>query len=103
MKLINLTPHSITVVGFAPIPASGNVARVSTTSASAGNVAGLPLSSQATGEVTGLPEAEPGTMLIVSTQVRLALPGRKDLVSPGELVRDSSGQPVGCTTLVVNL
>ena len=34
--------------------------------------------------------------------VRLALPERKDLVSPGECVRDSQGRVVSCYSLVSN-
>ena len=37
-----------------------------------------------------------GVILIVSTLVKNASPDRKDLVSPGELIRNEAGQPVGC-------
>lgn len=105
--LINLTPHTINVVGCEPIEPSGIVARVSTTSQPAYTTpCGVPLTYQTVGEVTGLPDldvAHEEAIYIVSTQVRLALPNRFDLASPGELVRDDKGQPVGCTSLVVNV
>ena len=45
------------------------------------------------------PEPE---MYIVSALVRLAVPGRDDVASPGELVRDEKGQPIACKGLVIN-
>jgi len=54
------------------------------------------------GQVEGLPGPEDGTLYIVSALVRLALPERKDLVSPGECVRDSQGRVVSCYSLVSN-
>jgi len=88
----------------------------------------VPLYVQRTGQVEGLPERaarcpycgclnytqwdstcaehpadQPeSTMYIVSALVRLALPGRDDLASPGELIRDDKGQPIGCKGLVIN-
>jgi hypothetical protein len=101
MNLINLTPHAIneTTTGatFAP---SGTVARVSTTLTPAGEVAGIPLFSRAFGEVVDLPAPVEGVLLIVSALVADASPDRLDLVSPGELVRDDKGQPVGCKGFV---
>lgn len=46
-----------------------------------------------------VPEAT--TVYVVSALVRLALPYRRDLASPGPLVRDADGQPVGCRGLEV--
>ena len=107
MKIINLTPHSVSVCDAAglvlvTLPPSGQVARVSVTTSPAGDVNGLPLVRQVTGAVTGLPPVEADTMLVVSAMVRLAAPARLDLASPGELVRGADGQPVGCKGLVVN-
>ena len=106
--IINLTPHGITVLGssgetLAVLPPSGQVARVSVTREVAGEVAGLPVYRSQFGSVVGLPEENPGVALVVSALVRLALPGRRDLFSPGELVRGADGQPVGCRGLEGNL
>ena len=51
------------------------------------------------GDPTGLPPAEDGVFLIVSGMVQSALPGRLDLVTPVELVRDSEGKVLGCRSL----
>jgi len=97
--IVNMTPHAITVVGHDPIPPSGDVARVSVTDTPAGYIGDYPVSVQETGEVEGLPDPVPGVYYIVSTMVRLALPDRLDLLSPGQLVRDDAGRPIGCQTL----
>lgn len=53
-------------------------------------------------EVVGLPGPATDTILIVSEQVLLAVPHRDDVASPGELICDGSGQPIGCVGLYVN-
>lgn len=119
-RLINLTPHAITVhsigatgetngppVVFAP---SGTVARLETVCeedsvliiASMKNIKIAPA-----GRVTGvvdLPPMVPGTLLIVSGMVRDHV-GRRDLVSPGTdpahlPVRDSEGRLTAVKCLV---
>ena len=104
MKLINLTPHSVKLVtpeGVVEFTSAG-VARVSSTQEEIGRVVGTPLVRATFGEVTGLPEPVEGTLFIVSGMVRAALPGRGDLVSPGDLVRDEAGAVVGCKSLIAN-
>lgn len=103
---INLTPHEINVydgdILAVTIPPSGQVARVSERATKAGEVDGVTLYTTQRGDVAALPEPAANTLYIVSAQVRLALPERADLVSPGQLVRDANGQPIGCVGLVVN-
>jgi hypothetical protein len=108
MTLKNLTPHEIRIVGtsvetLAVLPPSGSVARVSMTREVVGEVAGLPVYRSQYGFVVGLPDAEAGVALVVSAMVRLAVPGRADVYSPGELVRGTDGQPTGCRGLEGNL
>ena len=107
--LVNLTPHAVTVVlpsgDTVTLPPSGTVARCSTCSTSSEvveEVNGIPVSRVSYGEVVGLPEATEGTMFVVSALVRSAVPHRKDVASPGDLVRDAGGNVVGCKGLVVN-
>lgn len=105
--LINLTPHTISIHGAdgaVLVLASAGLARVSETRAArpaltlpGGEV--IPVTSPAFGEVTGLPDAREGVILVVSAMVRAALPGRGDLASPGPLVRDAGGNPLGCQGL----
>lgn len=101
--IVNMTPHTINVfndngeeVGvFEP---SGDVTRVSVETV---HHIGI-LFRQYYGAVEGLPVEDEDTFLLVSNMVRQAMPGRVDLVSPGQLIRDDSGRPVGCRGLVIN-
>ena len=97
-QLINLTPHSIKVIGVGEIPASGLVARVSMKTEPDAVIAGFPTSYTEYGEVEGLPEIE-GCFFIVSKMVRDACPDRADLFYPAELVRDETGNIIGCKSL----
>lgn len=47
-------------------------------------------------EVVNLPDQKPGTYYIVSKMLAQACPERKDLIFPGTLVRNESGDVVGC-------
>ena len=100
MKFVNLTPHDITVVlGFLDHKTffkSGTIARVSQVTAVARTVDGINISTATFGPVVGLPERDDGTLYIVSGMVKSAATDRSDLVSPGELVRDDSGNVIGC-------
>jgi hypothetical protein len=100
----NLTPHQVVVilddytVTFEP---SGIVARVSQTLSRTGTAAGgIPVFSRYFGDVIGLPEREAGVLLIVSALVKSALPDRKDLLSPAELIRDGQGNVIGCNGFI---
>jgi hypothetical protein len=84
------------------IAASGQVARVVASSAPAGDVDGLPAVRRTWGALTGLPVPVEGVYLLVAALVA-AHPdaaGRGDLLTPGDLVRDAVGQPIGCRGLV---
>jgi hypothetical protein len=118
MNVVNLTPHAINVQrddgAFVTFPPSGSVARVETVttpvyvmerSLAMRELAladGVLVSVQKFGEVTGLPEPEDGTLYIVSAMVRTAVPHRRDVLSPGELIRNDAGQPIGCAGLIAN-
>ena len=102
-KIINLTPHGIRVLNMngslaVELPPSGQVARVSVTREPSGNGPitlkdgrRIPVYRHETGAVTGLPAAEFSpvdgtTFFLVSLAVRLAVPERRDVLSPGEYV-----------------
>ena len=105
MNIVNLTPHAIVILlddgSQRTIPPSGHVARASQRSTPVTVADGIPLVEMTYGFVDGLPPEELATLYIVSALVRLAMPDRYDLASPGDLVRDASGQPVGCRNLVL--
>lgn len=88
MKIINLTPHTITIIDD-----NGNVVG-SYESAGLARVDSLPL-----GDVVGLPEPEDGTVYVVSVLVAERLPHRTDLRVPGGQVRDGDGRIIGCRSL----
>ena len=105
--LVNLTPHTVSIHGadgaVVALPSAG-LARVSETRTTrapivlpTGEV--IPVTTPTFGEVTGLPDASEGVVLVVSALVRAALPDRGDLASPGNLVRDAGGNPLGCQGL----
>lgn len=97
-ELINLTPHTINVIGVGEIPASGLVARVSMKTEPDAVIAGFPTSYTEYGEVENLPEIE-GVSFVVSKMIRDACPDRADLFYPAELVRDNEGNIIGCKSL----
>ena len=79
-KFVNLTPHTLNV----HTNADGEIE----------------LFAVEYGEVTFPPEREEGTVFIVSGMVNDALPDeRTDITSPGELIRDADGKPIGCKGL----
>lgn len=111
MTVVNLTPHAI-VVRLASgedvtFPASGTVARVSSTPGTLGEIGGLPVATPTVfGEVTDLPEPVEGTWLLVSGMVGSALAGkgRTDILVPGTgpndgAVRNEKGHIVAVTRL----
>lgn len=104
MTFVNLTPHQIDVFtgdnlpGVSILP-SGQVARVAQTLSIAEPIDGLPTFRRTFGAVTGVPDPVEGVVLIVSALVAAACP-RADIVSPGELVRNEAGQPIGCRGLI---
>ena len=103
--LVNLCPHSITmVVGEEPIniPPSGQLARRSQKTVRSGRMfCGFPVSHNEYGEVTGLPEATTNVGFFVSGLVKgdPSCRDRADVFAPSETVRDTSGQVAGATSL----
>ena len=95
---INLTEHIINeITTGATFPKSGIVARVTTTTHKADTHQNIPIFRTYLNAtiVTGLPEPVKDTYYIVSALV-LNASKRRDLVAPGNLKRDSHGQPIGC-------
>lgn len=115
---INLTPHALNIRradgSFLTLSPSGTVARVNEVRqeirmedypfgvADAWIDQDIPVRTSAYGPVTGLPDPSETNAYIVSAMVRLAAPDRLDLLSPGELIRDDAGKPIGCDGLTAN-
>jgi len=97
----NLTPHTVSISNTV-FPASGIITRVSQTNTIVSSFDGIDLVRASYGDVIDLPDEVKGTLLIVSSMVRTALPNRTDLASPGDLIRDEAGNIIGCKNLIVN-
>ena len=106
MKLINLTPHKVTLAtpdGELTVEPSGQVARVSEiyTHLDEIEVGGVrvPFGHVSYSAIEGLPDPEPGALYIVSRPVADKAATRSDLVVPYRLVRDEQGQVIGAAGL----
>jgi len=108
--IVNLTPHSISIVGGPEIPPSGKIVRVGSTIQRIGEVEGIPLTCTTYGkpgvEIGNrwdgeLPEPQPGVWYVVSALAAQACPDRKDFLIPNETVRNEKGQIIGCKSLAV--
>jgi hypothetical protein len=99
----NLTPHTITIIKPSgekiDIPSSGAI-RLSEVTEQVTEHDGVPIVRKAYGSADLPPEN--GSLYIVSALVRQAFPERKDLVSPGDLIRDENGSVIGCRNLICN-
>lgn len=124
MKLINATPHQITILSrtgveqdakkqflasaseievLQKIEPSGILPRVAMTNKPVEPIAGIPVEEVTYGEIEGLPELEHDVYYIVSGLVAQAAVklGRCDCLAPGALVRDkdNSSNVLGCLFL----
>lgn len=100
--IINTTPHDITEVS------SGRVfkkdenyqLRINTTYEKAFIIDEIQIYNQNYGKLNIEPPIVENTFYITSLLVRQGYPHRKDFISPGDLVRNDSGQPIGCKGFV---
>lgn len=119
--IINCTPHKITIIDskscvfdsktrsyksenpvvLRTIAPSGNCPRCKQNEIEQGLLGFVPVISVEYGEIEGLPPEVDGIYLIVSALVANAgkALGRKDLLIPARLVRNESGQIIGCLAL----
>lgn len=103
-NFVNLTPHALNIYtaesGVISVPPSGNVARVATSFNLDSTVDGIDIYTATYGEIEGLPAPQDNVIYITSGLIVSALQGtRYDVTSPGELVRDEDGRPIGCKGL----
>lgn len=109
MKIKNLTPHAIYIVGendnVVAMFQSEGVARAEQKDEPAGELNGIPLVKSTFGIPVDLPDYERGTYLIVSSITANAAKaaGRttKDLLLTSVPVRDVSGAIIGCKAFAV--
>lgn len=108
LNLINLTPHELRIHYLDKVlvlPPSGEVARVGTVRVNTYHMTeGIPLSFYKYTNISGLPDPDGKSTFIVSGMVEAAAgPGRLDVVSPGDLIRNEMGKPIGCEGLKKSL
>lgn len=107
MKIINLTPHTVNLMGGRDgpleIPASGTVALAAELRNEAGSINGFPAFIVEHGEIVGLPEPAAGVLYLVSALAFDAAvkAGRRDVVAVTDFVRDKAGRIVGARALRV--
>jgi hypothetical protein len=118
-NFINRTPHVITFCEGdekVTLPKTGIEIRVAVDSEEVGfaTVCGIrvPFNETTYGDAfvidtvtevrSDLPSPSFGVLYIVSALVRTACPERKDFVSPGRLIRDENGRPIGAEGVNVN-
>lgn len=81
---------------FRTYPAAKEPARMHFVQGDPGMADGILVYSWGPYGITGLPEPKPDTYYIVSKILAQACPEREDLIFPGTVVRDESGDVVGC-------
>lgn len=107
-----MTPHPITILGddnsiVRVIEPSGRTIRLKQDTRKAGfSVDDIPITKTeyqvdflVSEESIGLPAYELGTFYIVSQLVKNALPERKDLLVPAQMLRMADGTILGCRSL----
>ena len=110
MKIINLTPHALTIVYGENnmekyvIEPSGNVARVAAHTENIGSNTTddgftIPLTTTVFGEVENLPEPKDGMIYVVSSLVAGRVPDRQDVMIPNQSIRDDKGRIIGCLSI----
>ena len=117
--VINCTPHDVLIYGVTscmlqdgrpyireegeeylePLrvyPAAKDPARAIYVRRTAGAVDGTLIYRRFAEDIVNLPGPKPGTYYIVPKTLAQACPERKDLIFPGTVVRNKSGDVVGC-------
>jgi hypothetical protein len=97
-KIINLTPHTLNIIGYGEIVSSG-IARANVVSMQIDTINGIPVYSSKYGEVEGLPSPEKDTIYVVSALTAQSCKDRNDIYITNEAIRNESGQVIGCKSL----
>lgn len=113
MKLINATPHKLEIYNeqrehLLTLEPSGAIARCKVDRCLHLEIdrgtdhEAISVYSTKFGALEGLPEPKYGEVIFVASMVAAQAAkslGRTDVVSPGELLRNEQGQPIGCIGL----
>lgn len=105
MKIINCTPHPISIMLNSKVEtyeASGIIPRVETTKVFSKTINGIEFFKREKGNVAGLPEVEEGVYYIVSGMV-FDMCDREDIIAPNTdetAIRDSKGRIIAVTSFL---
>lgn len=101
--IINLTPHILNIVHgdlITEVKPEEKPARVSSKVEVVGYINdNIPLYDTIYGDVIDLPAQQDGVIYVVSRIVKNCVPDRKDVLVPGNLLRDDKGNVIGCNGL----
>lgn len=99
MIIRNATPHALQILREdgppAVFPVDLPAPRLAVTRDTLPSIDGFAVARPTMGQTTGLPDPVDGVYYVVSALVADANRDRRDLLSPGELVRDDAGKVVG--------
>jgi hypothetical protein len=93
IEIVNLTPHAINIMGKIEVPPSGIIARCDESSEPLDHP--FPQVRITMGEPYNVPEPRENTLYVTSRIVAEKLK-RPDVISPASLIRNESGQVIGC-------
>lgn len=105
MQIINLTPHSITIVDenntpILVLPKADVPARVSCSIVATGEtINGIPVTANSYSDIENLPAPAEDTVYVVSSIVANRCKDRNDVFVPNESVRNDAGIIIGCRSL----
>lgn len=103
MKIINCTPHPITVHNSdgttLNLNPSGIIPRVQVNRTFLQKAGGADVYRPDFGQLTGLPDRKTDTFFVVSSLLAASAPDRDDLLTPGNPIRDDQGRVIGCKGL----
>jgi hypothetical protein len=100
-KLVNMTANTVKVYDannnklLLVLPPSGQVTHVTYKQELVDTLDGIPVYNSVYNTVDNLPDEEANTKFIVTSQVRMTFPNRRDFYSPGELVYNSQEESFG--------
>lgn len=99
VKIMNLTGHRIDILDkngkLRIFPPSGIVARAELKNMPLMLVNGIQVNAPTWSEITGLPAPQKDTIYVVSRMVKNLIPGRYDVVCPGERVLSAHKEVLG--------
>jgi len=105
MPFVNKTLHNIDIYDedynhVVTIPPTRPPIRIKNIREYSGKLHGVPLYRPNGTDIQNLPPKIEGVYYIVSGRVRTALPHRRDLMQPGDPIRDKNGKVIGCIGLL---